>query len=67
MRTIPSATYRVLAGLTLAAPWALVGPRAAAAADWQPDRIVLPIQTPAPAKTTELDAPAGAPNVVSGA
>jgi arylsulfatase len=68
---------RVIAGLTLAALTAVVGHEPAAAADWQPDRTVLPIQVPAPAKSTELDAskvktpprieikaPAGAPNVV---
>jgi arylsulfatase len=67
----------VIAGLTLAALSAVVGQRPAAAADWQPDRTVLPIQLPAPVHSAELDAskakmppridvkaPAGAPNVV---
>ena len=77
MRRIPSAMNGVIAGLALAALSAVVGQHPAAAADWQPDRSVLPIHVTAPAKSTELDAskvkmpprieikaPAGAPNVV---
>jgi len=73
----PSSIVAGTVWLMLGASLAVVPPLRARAAEWKPDRSVLPVHAPAPPRFTELDAskvktppwvevaaPGGAPNVV---